>query len=137
MFYEELRDIEVTEYITERDIKKLDEWLVRTPMRNRKNLKSDSFAEAEGVEKGKALGIFLEAYKVNVLGVRFQVIDSKRNVLGEYSELKEVPKVIYNKENKKVEVNGDNTLILFSLKARSTQVPSVKKGIFGIIKETE
>ena len=74
MFYEELRDIEVTEYITERDIKKLDEWLVRTPMRNRKNLKSDSFAEAEGVE-----------------------------------------------------VNDDNTLILFSLKARSTQVPSVKK----------
>ena len=129
MYFENLRNIKINNWIRKSDIVKLDEWLARIPYRYKNNLDFLKFSIDQDINPDIALRLFVEATKkdVEVLEITYDVVtDDKVHSLGVYNDISNIPKKIFSYEfNKEIEITDSNIEITFQLVARPSETPAI------------
>lgn len=129
MYFRNLVNLREKRY-SDLEIKTLDEWLVRSPYRNRENLNPLKFSLDSGIWEERSVELFFSATEeeVKVLEFYIDVVTSDRmTVLGTFKSLSEIPPSIVNPEtNEMIQVNDRNIEISFKLIDFPSSLPEVK-----------
>lgn len=131
MYYQSLTNMKLNSWIRKSDIKKLDEWLIRVPYRNRNNLNFLKFSIDEDIHEEIAFNLFISATKEEskVLQITYNVVtDDRMQSLGVYESRKSIPLSIFNYDSgEKVVVKDSNIEVRFKIIAFPTQTLSVNE----------
>lgn len=119
MYYPNLMNMKQDHWVRKRDVKLLDEWLIKTPYRNRKNINFLKFSVDEDISEELALRLFIKATdkKVKVLNLYYNVVtDDKMHHLGKYSSVKAIPEFIHDyNSGRDIVVNESNIEVKFEI----------------------
>lgn len=119
MYYPNLMNMNKNHWIRKREIKLLDEWLVRIPYRNRKNINFLNFSIDEDINEELALRLFIGATEesVRVLNLYYNVVtDNKMHHLKRFTSKKDIPKTIYDYDSEnEILVKDSNIEVRFEV----------------------
>lgn len=136
MYYQNLTNMKLTSWIRSNDVKKLDEWLIRVPNRNRNNLNFLKFSIDADINEEIAFNLFIGATRedTKVLQLNYNIVtDDRMHSLGIYKTRKSIPKTILNYDSgKEVVIKDSNIEVRFKIIAFPTQTLSVtnKKNVY-------
>lgn len=120
-------------WIRNSDVKKLDEWLIRVPYRNRNNLNFLQFSLDADINEEIAFHLFVGATKkeTEVLQISYNVVtDDRMQSLGVYDSKKNIPRAILNYDSgEKVIIKDSNIEVKFKIITSPTQALSVTNNI--------
>lgn len=129
MYYQNLTNMKLDRWIRKSDVKKLDEWLIRVPYRNRHNLNFLNFSIDKDINEEIALRLFMSATtnETKVLELTYNIVtDDRMQSLGVYQQRDKVPARIYDYDlNKYIEIKDSNIELRFKLIALPTKTFSI------------
>lgn len=138
MYFRNLVNLKEKRY-SDVEINTLDEWLVKSPYRNRANLNPLKFSLDSGISEERSVELFFSATEeeIKVLDFYIDVVTSDRmTVLGTFKRLNDIPPFIINPEtNEMIEINDRNIEISFKIIDFPSSMPEVNSTQKDIIAE--
>lgn len=129
MYYQNLMNMKPNSWIRNSDIKKLDEWLIRVPYRNRNNLNFLQFSLDTDINEEIALHLFIGATKKEskVLEINYNVVtDDRMQSLGVFEFKRNIPRTIFDYDSgEEVIIKESNIEVKFKIIAFPTQTLSI------------
>lgn len=129
MYYQSLMNMKQDNRIRRREIKLLDEWLIRVPNRNRNSLNFLQFSIDEDINEEIAFHLFIAATQkgVEVLRIYYNVVTNDRmHSLGVFDSKSEIPKEIHDyNSGEAILVKDSNIEVRFQLSAFPVRTLSI------------